>query len=761
MKTITLKFGGSALANAETFEKACQIILNNTRQSSCHVVVSALKGSTEKLIQICASAASNQQAALEQLDELLEQHQQLASRLLSAESVDAWRQETAVYVDQAQQRLGRQTLDGFDLAVVLSLGEKLSAALLAKALQRVNKNCNWLCSEGLIKTRGPALDAKLDQAATQACFSAFNSDYPHGKISVITGFCASDRHGRTTLLGRNASDYSAAIVAKYTGSESLELFGDTAGILSADPDYVPGANTIAKLSLQDALLLAQSGSGVLHPRTVEPLLGSAITLRLSDINRDGGTLINDGIAQRAQSFIAAWSPVENPQLSKTPTLPRPLRQWQGNAPQASLVSVFLAEHLDAKACLGTLQRLAHKAGIDIIQHRHFAAHKSLAFSVAGHELQRFTRLAHSALHPLHQETAVAIIGASGKVGRRTLELLLSEAKNLHSENGTQLRIVAVCNSSRILWCKRREPDADALLQRLAAQPSQNHSAEHLLKELSGQCFDKLVVVDASASPDIAALYERFLAQGIAIVTPNKLANSAGFERFEALKRLSNRQSTPYLYETTVAAALPIIKPLLDLRRAGDKPLRVEAVLSGTIAYVLDRIQQDIPFSQAVAEAVKQGYAEPDPLQDLSGEDVARKILILLRTCGIDAERAQIRLTPLQSGDADGGLPADVDTLWSRRVAAARQTGKRLCYVASYIEGQVDVALQDVDAQSPFFRLRGTENALIYQSEIYNDTPLTITGPGAGIGVTSAGVFTDVIAAAESLSRRAGISTLAA
>lgn len=761
MKTITLKFGGSALADADTIEKACRIILNNAPDSACHVVVSALKGSTEQLIRIHERARSCPATALALLDELIDRHRLIAEQLLGTGKAAEWLQETAVYAEQARQRLVKQKTDDFDLAVVLSLGEKLSAALLSKALRRVNRNCNWLCSESLIKTRGPTLNATLDLAATQACFSALGKDYPRWKITVITGFCASDRLGRTTLLGRNASDYSAAIVAKFTGSESVELFGDTAGILSADPDYVPGANTIARLSLLDAFLLAQSGSGVLHPRTVEPLLGSAISLRLSDINRDGGTLIKDGTVQRAQSFIAAWSPVENPQLSKTPTLPRHLRQWQRNVPQASVISAFLADHLDAKACQSTLLRLAHKAGIDILQHRHFAAHKSLAFSVARPELERFTRLAHSALHPLHQETAVAIIGASGKVGRRTLELLLSEAKNLHSENGTQLRIVALCNSSRILWCKRREHNADDLLQRLAQQPGQSHSAEQLLKELSGQCYDKLVVVDASASADIAALYERFLSQGIAIVTPNKLANSAGFERFEALKRLSNRQSTPYLYETTVAAALPIIKPLLDLRRAGDRPQRLQAVLSGTIAYVLDRIQQDVPFSQAVAEAVCHGYAEPDPLQDLSGEDVARKILILLRTCGVDVERAQIDLTPLQPGDGGGALPIDVDAVWQRRVAAAKRAGKRLCYVAGFADGRVEVALQEVDALSPFYRLRGTENAIVYHSDIYHDTPLTITGPGAGIGVTSAGVFTDVIAAAESLSRRAGISALAA
>lgn len=761
MSKLTLKFGGSALNSPENINRVCQIILKKALNNDCYVVVSALKGSTEKLIGICNSAKTSAQQANTQLLELIAEHQLLANKILSASKALAWQQEVAVYIDACQKRLVNRKQTDADIASILSLGEKLSAALISQAIQQAGKNCNWLCSEGLIKTTGSYLNSRVNNFATAQCFTDLNKDYPRLKITVITGFSASNQKGQTTLLGRNASDYSAAIVAKFTGSESVELFGDTAGILSADPDYVPGANTIGKLSFSDALQLAKSGSGVLHPRTVEPLIGTTISLTLSELHQDGSTWICSDIAQRVQSFIATWSPVANPQLSKTPALPTHLKRWQNNAPQASLISVFLAEHLDAKVCLKTLLQLAEKAEITVMQHTHFSKQKSLAFSIARHELERFTRLAHSALHPLHQETAVAIIGASGKVGRKTLQLLLSESKNLYAENGTQLRIVAICNSKNILWCKRRETDVENLLQRLAEQPTQNQSAEQLLKELSGQCFDKLIVVDASASPDIAALYERFLAKGIAIVTPNKLANSAGIERFANLKQLANKQLTPYLYETTVAAALPIIKPLLDLRRAGDKPKRIEAVLSGTIAFVLDRIQQHIPFSQALAEAVAQGYAEPDPLQDLSGEDVARKILILLRTCGIDVERTQIKLTPLQTGDINGALPIDVDRLWQERVRLAQQAGKRLCYVASYIDQTVTVNLKEVDAQSAFYRLRGTENALIYQSEIYNDTPLTITGPGAGIGVTSAGVFTDVVAAAESLSRRAGISSLAA
>lgn len=761
MKTITLKFGGSALSSPDSIKRVCKIITNQAQDNICYVVVSALKGTTEALIAIYKAADVSADIANRKLLELLAAHQRIAEAVLNEANAAEWRLETAVHVDAAKKLIQKPVKTDAGVASILALGEKLSAALIARALKQDDASCHWLCSENLIKTTGSHLNARLDSQATHLLFSGLRNTLPRTQITVITGFSASNKKGQTTLLGRNASDYSAAIVAKYTGSDSVELFGDTGGILSADPDYVPGANTIAALTFNDAIQLAKSGSGILHPRTVEPLIDSGINLRLSDISDAGTTLVSGKIEHRPQSFIATWSPVENPQLSKTPNLPNHLQRWQSNAPKASVISVFLADHLDAKACQKTLLQLAEKAEIAVLQYTQFSKYRSLAFSILPTDLERFTRLAHSALHPLHQETAVAIIGASGNVGRKTLQLLLSEAKNLHSENGTLLRMVAICNSTRILWCKRNERNVEDLLQRLSEQPVQHQSAESLLKELSGQCFDKLVVVDASASPDIAALYERFLAQGIAIVTPNKLANSAGLQRFENLKHLANKKSTPYLYETTVAAALPIIRPLLDLRRAGDKPIRIEAVLSGTIAYVLDRIHSNIPFTQAIEEAVAKGYAEPDPLQDLSGEDVARKILILLRTCGVDIERAQIHLTPLQTGNADGQLPDDANQFWQDKVAAAKQAGKRLCYVASYINQQVNVSLQEVDALSPFFRLRGTENALIYQSTIYNDTPLTISGPGAGIHVTSAGVFTDVVAAAESLSRRAGVSALAA
>lgn len=758
MSITTLKFGGSSLQGPESINNVSRLIALHAKQSRLYIVVSALKGSTDALLAISRHSPAQAQA---QLDVLIDKHLRTARALLDGQRTVAWQSDTAPLVAACRKILEKPKRTTFDTASILALGEKLSAALLNQVLQRDLLDSTWLCSETLIKTTGNALKATVNSEATRAAFNFLESDSSPNQLTLITGFCGGDGKGRTTLLGRNASDYSAALVARHTHSHTLHIIGDTEGILSADPDYVPGAASISRLSWQDALLLARAGSGVLHPRTVEPLIDAGISLRLDDLNQTGGTHIGGAFSQRRQSLIATWRPPLQGILSKAQALPQPLSKWQKQSPDNGVVSVFLADHLDAKVCLRNLSALIANSSIPVAQSRLFKAVKVLAFSVAPDDLERFTRLVHSALHPLHRETAVAVIGANGNVGRRTLELLIAESLQQRAGNGTRLRIVALCNSQRILWCKRHESDADDLLQRLQEQAPHPHSAEHLLEELSAQCYDRLVVVDASASADIAALYERFLSRGIAIVTPNKLANSAGFERFARLKQVASNGSTPYLYETTVGAALPVIKPLLDLRRAGDRPIRIDAVLSGTIAYVLDRIQQNIPFSQAVSEAVALGYAEPDPLQDLSGEDVARKILILLRTCGIDAERAQIELKPVQLGDANNRIPAGADQYWQTLVDEARADGKRLTYVASYFNDRITVALQKVSPDSPFFRLRGTENAVIYHSELYRDTPLTITGPGAGIGVTSAGVFNDVINAAESLSNRSGIAALAA
>lgn len=763
MKSITIKFGGSALSDVKSINEAANYVLNTSKHKRVTVVVSATKGTTDALLEVTNTAKTNHEKANQRLCDVFARHDDYAHSLLSDAEYQDWKAEITSFVENGKQHIisihSNEHSDA-DVAHILSLGEKLSASIFSALIRHKGIASTWVRSELLIKTNVASLSAILDEDRTAAAFARLPKDFFENAIRIITGFCGSDIHGNTTLLGRNASDYSAAIVTAYATDE-LELIGDTGGILSADPDYVPGAVNIPSLTIEDASLLSQCGAGVLHPRTLYPLLKEHKAISLSCLSHESKTIIHQGKSEREQSYVAAWSPPENPRLSKRPPLPLFLKKWHAQTPELALVSVFLADQLAPKVWQQKLIRIAEKAEITIYQRKLVVHNRLLVFAVAKEDLQRFTRLVHSALYPVHQETAVAIIGASGRIGRQTLHLLLKESARLAADNGIQLRVVALCNSKQVLWCKRRETDVEALLERLNAEPAQTQPAAQLVKELLSQCYDKLVVVDASASQEIASLYEHFLEAGVAVVTPNKLASSDALSRFSSLHQLSRSKLTPYLYETTVAAALPVLRPLLDLRRAGDVPHRVEAVLSGTIAYVLDRIQQGIAFTTAVQEAVEKGYAEPDPLQDLSGEDVARKILILLRTCGVSVERAQIQLEALQQGSASGGIPNNADEYWKNLVEEAKLRNKRLCYCASYIDGNISVGLKQIDESSAFYRLRGTENAVIYQSLLYQDIPLTITGPGAGVGVTSAGVFADIVAAAEALARRAHLSSLAA
>ena len=343
-----------------------------------------------------------------------------------------------------------------------------------------------------------------------------------------------------------------------------------------------------------------------------------------------------------------------------------------------------------------------------------------------------------------------------------MQLLRQQQATLKTDLGLRhhagLRVVAICNSHQIHWCSQHEKDADASLQALANEPDVIEPASRLVQELLAQQLPRLIVVDASASDHVAALYEPLLKAGIAVVTPNKIANAGSLQRFSLLQQLSRHNAAPYLYETTVAAALPVLRPLLDLQRAGDRPSELQAILSGTIGYVLDRVQQQIPFDVAVAEAVSLGYAEPNPLLDLGGEDVARKLLILLRTCGIAVERDSIDLQPLIPVDAASTEPlARFNDYWKQQATDAAAAGKRLAYIAEYVNGNARIGLQQVDAGSPFHRLRGTENAVIYRSPLYRDIPLTVSGPGAGVAVTAAGVFADVLSAAQALAAREPVS----
>ena len=759
-QTAVLKFGGSVLTDANALRRVASHLHFRLQQQPIIAVVSATRGTTDTLLTLGSLAGEQTQTAVLGLQQLIQRHLDLGKQLLTdAEqlTLTAGYRQLQLLGEESLQVLARNPQDEHATAALAALGEKLSAQLLAALLRTAHVSAEWLAAEKLIRTDGNALSATVDNQQTANAFIQLPAGFWQQSLRVVTGFCGADANGRTTLLGRNASDYSAALVAAHAG-DTLEIIGDTAGILSADPDYVPNADTVPVLALDDASLLAQCGAGVLHPRSLQPLLERRLSLRLRRLDNEHGTLIDPAHHSRAQAFVACWIPPTSTTLSKQTPLPLSLHRWHAQTPELAVISVFIADNQALLAVLEQLQLRAAQAGVVLNGHRVLERERVLAFTLANADLDAFARLAHGCLYPANDEIAVAIIGASGRIGRQTLQLLRQQQATLKTDLGLRhhagLRVVAICNSHQIHWCGQHELDAESSLQALAAGTDVTDPASRLVQELLAQQFPRLIVVDASASEHVAALYEPLLKAGIAVVTPNKIANADSLHRFHLLQQLSRHNAAPYLYETTVAAALPVLRPLLDLQRAGDRPDRLQAVLSGTIGYVLDRVQQQIPFDTAVAEAVSLGYAEPNPLLDLGGEDVARKLLILLRTCGVAVERDSIALQPLIPIDNNTAPPlSSFNTFWREQADAAAAAGKRLAYVAEYADGQARISLQHVDASSPFHRLRGTENAVIYHSPLYRAIPLTVSGPGAGVAVTAAGVFADVLSAAQTLAAR--------
>jgi len=760
-----LKFGGSVLTDANALRRVASHLYLRQQQQNVIAVVSATRGTTDTLLTLGALAGEQTKTAVLGLQQLIQRHLDLGKVLLTDTeqlTLTAGYRQLQWVGEESLQILARNASDGHATASLAAIGEKLSAQLLAALLRSANVPSEWLSAEQLIRTDENALSATVNNEQTHAAFVNLPGTFWQQRLRVVTGFCGADSNGRTTLLGRNASDYSAALVAAFAG-DSLEIIGDTAGILSADPDYVPNAETLPLLALDDASLLAQCGAGVLHPRSLQPLFERRLPLCLRRLDADTGSLIEPGHRGRERAFIACWLPATANPLSKQTPLPLALHRWHAQTPELAVLTVFVSDKQTLPQVQDQLQNRASHAGVLLHAHRVLERERVLAFTLAVADLEIFARLAHACLYPANDDIAVAIIGASGRIGRQTLQLLRQQQAALKSDLGLRhhasLRVVAICNSHRLHWCGQQESDADSSLNALAVATEVADPAARLTQELLAQHYPRLIVVDASASSHVADLYESLLQAGIAVVTPNKVANADQFQRFALLQALSRHNAAPYLYETTVAAALPVLRPLLDLQRAGDRPDRIQAVLSGTIGYILDSIQQDIPFDIAVAEAVSLGYAEPDPLLDLGGEDVARKLLILLRTCGIAVERSAINLDPLIPLAAAAARPlSSFNDYWREQVAAARAVGKRLAYVAGYDSGVASVGLQQIGAESPFHRLRGTENAVIYHSQLYRDIPLTVSGPGAGVAVTSAGVFADVLSAAQSLAARETHST---
>jgi aspartokinase/homoserine dehydrogenase 1 len=807
------KFGGSSLADASCFRRVA-VILRAQPEPRQFAIASAMRGTTDALIALAESAARRASDWKPALDDLHNRHLATTRDLLGEHA-----QPTLDWLDhgftelanllQALSVLGTSSREALEL--IQGFGEVWSARMLADYLCSGSNDCACLDARDVLVVAHGELGAAVDWEESARRFADWRAAHP-SPWCVVTGFVARTRDGRPTVLGRNGSDYSASIFATLADASELTLWGDTDGVLSADPRLVPDAVSLDVLSYDEACELAYFGAKVIHPQTLTPAIGRGLPIRIRNTFRPehAGTRIGEaatdsaippvkglsavrdlalitlegagmigvpGTAERTFGALraAGVSVVMISQGSSEHSICCVVRGSDAPIAEAALRRAFAAEitrgeihRVSAATDVSVLAAVGDgmagtpgvaarlfgalaRTGVNIRAIAQGASERNISVAVANADAPRALRAAHAAFWLSPQTLSVGLVG-HGKVGAALLRQIAAARPRLLREANLDLRLRAVA-TSRTMWLGEADGVRD---WNTAANPASD--IERLAAHVQVEHLPHALLIDCSASDAIADRYAGWLTAGIHLVTPNKHAGAGPLVRWQAIRAAIAGGSARFRYEATVGAGLPVISTLRDLLDTGDEMIGVEGILSGTLAWLFNRYDGSIAFSQLVREAHALGYTEPDPRDDLSGTDVARKLVILAREAGgslalEDVEVESLVPTSLRGVDAATFFTrlSELDHAIADRYASAQRAGRVLRYVASVDrEGPARVGLAELAQGHAFAHLRLTDNIVQFTTERYRDNPLVVQGPGAGPEVTAAGVFADVLRVAAAL-----------
>lgn len=808
----THKFGGTSLADATAYRGVSAIVSHGTGRRA--VVVSASAGTTDGLIELVGRAGRRDSTFEELADELKGRQVALARELMgesdSGELVASLDKEFGDIADVLRATRVMGTALENAVGAVAGLGEVWSARLLAAYLIQKGVDAVWLDAREILVVSPAEPSPAVDWDRTGANLGAWLAEH-HEEVVVITGFIASDSSGAATTLGRNGSDYSAAIFASLLHAEELVIWTDVDGVMSADPRLVPQAEVLERLSYDEAMELAYFGAKVIHPATMTPAIRDSIPVRIRNtfnpyapgslispesstdtpvkgfasisdmalINVEGTAMIGvPGISERLFGSLreAGVSVVMISQGSSEHSICFAIPDGQIAKATAAVERAFAAERqqgvLQAVDVSGNCTILAAvgdgmsgtpgiaarlfgslvRAGVNVKAIAQGSSERNISVVIDSTDATRALRAVHSGFYLSRQTLSIGVIG-HGHVGGTLLDQMAGRLDWLREEFGVDLRVRAIAGSTTMLL-DDNQIDLDNWRDRLGEEGSATHSTDlDLLADyIHTESVPHAAIIDCTASDGVASRYADWLGAGIHVITPNKKANTTDFDYYRLLQQNARRADAHYFYETTVGAALPVIQTLRDLVQTGDVVRRIEGVFSGTLSYLFNSFDGSVPFSEIVRAAKAKGYTEPDPREDLSGMDVARKVVILAREMGLDASLDDMEIEGLipqglEDGSVDEFLDrlADHDDEMLERVAAARAGGKVLRFVG-VIDPEVgtQVALRSFDEDHPFARIRLTDNIVTFQSDRYSENPLVVQGPGAGPAVTAGGVFADLL-----------------
>ena len=819
---LALKFGGTSVGSTQGIEQIIGILKDKEHSGNVPVVVvSAFSEVTDALIEM-AKTASMGGSCVKQLTELNARHRETTVKFLNgAERKDAVREIEAGISGLSQildgiSLLGELSLRSMDL--VMSFGERLSANLLAFIFTANNIKAAYLDSRSVIKTDSNFGRAEILKKETEEKIRA-HFKTAKKTVQVATGFIGSTLEGHTTTIGRDGSDLSAAVFASALGAKKLEIWGDVDGILTADPRFVKNAFRIEEISYTEAMEISHFGARGIFPPSVKPALEKGIPIFIRNtFNPDGtGTRIvanaasgkypirgissvsgavlvrlqGSGmvgvsgfsarvfgalarkkisvmlITQSSSEYSICFAVLpQDAQEAETALKEEFVHEIHSGSIEKPIVekklSIIAVVGSAMKSTSGISGKVFHalgRNGINIIAIAQGSSETNISAVISSQDEGKALNAIHDAFFFPNQRSVNLFLTGTGLIGGTLLDQIAETREKLADTDMIKINLIGVANYNRMLFSPNGlSPKSAKKIVNEGGEESEPFNLSSFIERMVSLNLPNSCFCDCTASEEIAASYEKILQHSIPIVTPNKKANSGKLDYYKKLTAYSRERGIPYLYECTVGAGLPVISTLRDLSLSGDKVLRIEAVLSGTLSFIFNNFDGSKPFSALVREAKAKGYTEPDPRDDLNAMDAARKILILARECGLSLEFANVKIEPILPSACFKAKDVEAffreleksDGNYEKRRAQAQAEGKLLRYVAVMEEGKASLSLRAEEEGSPFRSLVDSDNIVVITTNRYSKLPMVIKGPGAGAQVTAGGVFADIVRTARTL-----------